>query len=171
MILAILGIDYLPKLEYAKFNLACLRKLVTINLIAFSVMTVNSFSLEKPATASEIYLDKNCGQNQELAQIDRFIVFYQSEFRTNGKNYWLSAARYQDGAVIVCISKPNFNQARPVRELSFLFISSIKNDLNKNGLFIVTVREGNGWNVPTTVYQLDATNPNKPVVNKQSSTR
>ena len=146
-----------------------------LKLVTFTLATLTLFSplvtSSKPAWAEEVYLDKNCRQNQRLPELDRFVVFYKSEFIANGQRYWLSAARYQDGAAILCISRPNFNQIRSVSELPLEFISNITKDPKRNGVFIVTVHEGNGPTAPITVYRLDVSNPNKPGVRQQSTTR
>lgn len=146
-------------------------KLITISLSTLTLLSCMSFVLLKPAEAEEIYLDKNCTLNQRLPKIEKLLVFYKSEFRANQQNYWLSAARYQDGAAILCISRQDFRQATRVKDFPVSFISTIAKDTNSKGVFIVTVREGNGLNVPITVYRLDVTNPNRPIVIKQNTTR
>lgn len=166
-----LDTDSLPIFEGSKFNMVNLSKLITISLTTLSLLNCTILFSLKPAEAEQIYLDKNCMQNQRLPQIEKFLVFYKSEFRANSQNYLLSAARYQDGAAILCISRPDFKQARAVNEIPIAFISSIVKDTNRNEVFIVTVREGNGLNVPITVYRLDVTNPNRPRVIKQNTTR
>lgn len=154
-----------------KFHMASLRKLVAVSLTTLSLLAPTFASLSKPVLAEEIYVDKICRQNQRLPELDRFVVFYKSEFNTNGQRYWLSAARYQDGAAILCISRPNFNQPRPVSEFPIEFISNLTKDRKSNSVFIVTVHEGNGSAAPITVYRLNVTNPNRPVVSEQSTTR
>ena len=154
-----------------KFNVHGFNKLITISLTTLILSNCSNLFSLKPASAEEIYLDKTCSLNQRLPKIDKFLVFYKSEFRGNNQNYWLSAARYQDGGAILCISRPNFKQASIVKEFPISFVSTIAKDTNRNGIFIVTVREGNGINVPTTVYQLDVSNPNRPRVNQQNTMR
>jgi hypothetical protein len=151
--------------------MASLRKFLAVSLTTLSLLAPSLVSLSKPAFAEEIYVDKSCRQNQRLPELDRFVVFYKSEFRANGQSYWLSAARYQDGAAILCISRPNFNQPRPVTEFPIEFISSITKDPKINSVFIVTVHAGNGPAAPITVYRLNLTNPNRPVVSQQRTTR
>ena len=167
----ILNLDSLSIFTGSKFNMHSFSKLITISLTTFSLLNcLNLFTL-KPAAAEEVYLDKNCSLNQRLPKIEKFLVFYKSEFRANSQSYWLSAARYQDGAAILCISRPGFKQASIVKDFPVSFISTIAKDTNSKGVFIVTVREGNGLNVPITVYQLDVTDPNRPRVIKQNTTR
>ena len=118
-------------------------------------------------TANEVYLDNNCRRDQELLQEDRFILFYRSQFRANNQDYWFYAGRYQDGAAIFCISKPNFNEAKPLDrnlKIQFQFIDNIVKVSNVNNTFIVTVREGNGSGIPLTDYKLDLSNPNRPLL-------
>jgi hypothetical protein len=154
-----------------KFDMASLSKFVAVSFTTFSLFAPILASLSKPAFAEEMYLDNSCRQNQRLPELDKFVVFYKSEFRANNQTYWLSAARYQDGAAILCISRPNFNQPRPVSEFPVEFISNITKDPKSNGVFSVRVHEGNGPAAPITVYRLDVTNPNRPVVRQQSTTR
>lgn len=163
-------LDSLPIFTGRKFNMLGFNKLITISLTTLSLLScTNLFSL-KPVAAEEIYLDKSCSLNQRLPKNEKFLVFYKSEFRVNSQNYWLSAARYQDGGAILCISKPDFKQASRVNDFPIAFISTIAKNPNRNEVFIVTVREGNGLNVPITVYRLDITNPNRPRVIKQNTT-
>lgn len=165
-----LDTDFLPILAGSKFNMAIFSKLIKISLSTLCLLNcTNLFSL-KPASAEGIYLDKNCSLNQRLPKNEKFLVFYKSEFRANSQNYLLSAARYQDGAAILCISKPDFKQASIVKDFPASFISTIAKDTDSKGEFIVTVREGNGRNVPITVYQIDVTDPNRPKVIKQNTT-
>lgn len=171
MSLAILGTDALPVFGDIKFDMASFSKFVAVTFTTVSLFAPTIESLSKPASAEEIYLDNRCRLNQRLQQVDRFFVFYKSEFRANGQRYWLSAARYQDGSAILCISRPNFNQSRPLTELQNQFISNITREPKNNGVFIVTVREWNGSNVPITVYRLDVTNPNSPLLRRQTTTR
>ena len=72
--------------------------------------------------------------------------FNNSDFTANGQNYWFYAARYQDGSVLFCISKPNFNQPKPLTEkqIQSQFIDKIARDPNNKTAFIILVREGNG---------------------------
>lgn len=167
----ILHLDALSIFTGSQLKMSGFSKLITISVTTLSLLNcANLFSL-KPASAEEIYLDKTCSLNQRLPKIEKFLVFYKSEFRANGKNYWLSAARYQDGGAILCISKPDFRQASIVKDFPISFIESIAKDTNRSREFIVTVLEGNGRNVPITLYRIDVTNPNRPIVNKQSTTR
>jgi hypothetical protein len=166
-----LNSNSLPIFAHSKCNMSNLSNFLTISLTTLSLLNCTAFVSLKPASAEGIYLDKTCNLNQRLSQIEKFFVFYKSEFRTNNQSYWLSAARYQDGAAILCISRPYFKQAKLVKEIPIGFISTITKDLSRNGVFLVTVREGNGRNVPITVYRLDVINPNKPLVSKQHTNR
>jgi len=73
--------------------MASLSKLVAVSLTTLSLLAPTFASLSKPVLAEEIYVDKSCRQNQRLPELDRFVVFYKSEFNTNGQRYWLSAAQ------------------------------------------------------------------------------
>lgn len=145
-------------------------KLTTVSLTTLILLNGTNLLSLKPALAEEIYLDKNCTLNPRLPKIEKFLVFYKSEFRANQQNYWFSAARYQDGGAILCISRPDFKQATRVKDFPIAFVSNIAKDTKNNQVFIVAVREGNGINVPTTIYRIDVTNPNRTIVNRQSST-
>jgi len=76
----------------------------------------------------------------------KITLFNNSDFTANGQNYWFYAARYQDGSVLFCISKPNFNQPKPLTEkqIQCQFIDKIARDPNNKTAFIILVREGNG---------------------------
>lgn len=151
--------------------MASLSKYVAVTLTSLTLLAPTLVSISESTVAEPAYFDQNCRPNPKLPEDDRFIVFYKSEFIAKGQRYWLSAAQYQDGAGILCLSKPNFQQARRLKELALEFISSITKDPKTNGIFLVKVHEGNGPSAPTTVYRLDVTNPNKPIVRQQSTTR
>lgn len=140
--------------------------LVVVGAGSLPVLARKQYQRSK-LTANEVYLDNNCRRNQGLLPEDRFILFYRSQFRTNNQDYWFYAGRYQDGAAIFCISKPNFNEAKPLDrnlKIQFQFIDNIVQVYNVNTAFIVTFREGNGFGVPLTDYRLDLSNPNRPVL-------
>lgn len=131
--------------------------------------TGSLLSSAKPALAQEVLVDNRCRPNQSLDQFDSFSLFYKAEFISNGQNYWFYAARYQDGGALLCVSKPNFSQAKPLNELEsiqFRFIEEIVKDPSNNGIFVITIAEGNNFPVPKTVYQLDLTSSNTPVVER-----
>jgi hypothetical protein len=134
--------------------------------LLFSVLVGTIADPAKSTLANATYLNERCQQNQKLRPIERFTVFYKSEFKTNGQKYWLSSARFQDGAAIVCLSKENFSQPRLLTELKPLqsqFIRKIVKAPGSNTAFLVTVAKGNGFrNVPITEYRLDLFNPAKP---------
>ncbi|WP_445175572.1 hypothetical protein [Microcoleus sp.] len=110
------------------------------------------------------YIDKNCCLNQKLSERERFTLFNNSDFTANGQNYWFYAARYPDGAVLFCISKPNFNQPKPLTEkqIQSQFIDKIARDPNNKTAFIIAVREGNGPEAPVTNYGLNLSNVDRP---------
>ncbi len=129
-------------------------------ILATSIQPV--FAQRQPS-ANEIYIDKDCHRNQQL-QFDKFTVFNQSEFIANGQKYLFYAGSYQDGAVILCISKPNFNQPKVLtaEKIQRQFIDKIVGDPNNKTAFIIAVREGNGPGATTTNYHLDLSNPDRP---------
>jgi hypothetical protein len=116
------------------------------------------------AQPSPRYIDKNCRLNQELSETERFTLFNNSDFTANGQNYWFYAARYQDGSVLFCISKPNFNQPKPLtsKQIQSQFIDKIARDPNNKTAFIIAVREGNGPEAPVTNYGLELSNVDRP---------
>ncbi len=131
------------------------RSLFTLTLTLISAIvttTVPAVFAQRQPSANEIYIDKNCQRNQQLPQLERFTIFSRNEFTTNGQNYWFYAARYQDGGVVLCISKPNFNQQKPINEqkIQANFINKIVRDPNNKTAFIIAVIEGNGPEVPVT---------------------
>ncbi len=143
------------------------RSLFTLTLTLISAIvttTVPAVFAQRQPSANEIYIDKNCQRNQQLPQLERFTTFSRNEFTTNGQNYWFYAARYQDGGVVLCISKPNFNQPKPINEqkIQANFIDKIVRDPNTTTAFIIAVREGNGPEAPVTNYGLELSNVDRP---------
>lgn len=116
------------------------------------------------AQPSPRYIDKNCRLNQELSETERFTLFNNSDFTANGQNYWFYAARYLDGSVLFCTSKPNFNQPKPLtaKQIQSQFIDKILRDPNNKTAFIIAVREGNGPEAPVTNYGLNLSNVDRP---------
>ncbi|MEG4492276.1 PPC domain-containing protein [Microcoleus sp. D3_18_C4] len=138
---------------------------LTLSVIsAIVTTTVPAVFAQQQPSANQIYIDKNCQRNQQLPQLERFTIFSRNEFTTNGQNYWFYAARYQDGGVLLCISKPNFNQPKPINEqkIQANFIDKIVRDINNKTGFIIVVREGNGLDVPMTNYGLELSNVDRP---------
>jgi hypothetical protein len=86
--------------------------------------------------------------------------FNNSDFTANGQNYWFYAARYQDVAVLFCISKPNFNQPKPLTEkqIQSQLIDKTAPEPNHKTAFIILVRKGNSPEVPVTNYGLNLSN-------------
>ena len=91
--------------------MANLNRFITATLTTLSLFIGTIVYLSKPASADEVYIDNNCRRNQALPQDDRFTIFYSSQIRVNGQDYWFYAGRYQDGAAIFCISRVNFREA------------------------------------------------------------
>ncbi|MEG3932723.1 MULTISPECIES: hypothetical protein [unclassified Microcoleus] len=144
---------------------------LTLALISAIVTTiVPAVFAQRQPSANEIYIDKNCNRNQQLAQLERFTIFSRNEFTTNGQNYWLYAARYLDGSVLFCTSKPNFNQPKPLtaKQIQSQFIDKIVRDPNNKTAFIIAVRNGNGPGATTTNYRLDLSNVDRPKVTSLS---
>ncbi|MEG4007910.1 hypothetical protein QUA41_19285 [Microcoleus sp. Pol11C1] len=138
---------------------------LTLTIISAIVTTiVPAVFAQRQPSANEIYIDKNCQRNQQLPQLERFTIFSRNEFTTNGQNYLFYAAHYQDGGVLLCISKPNFNQPKPINEqkIQANFIDKIVRDINNKTAFIIVVREGNGLDVPMTNYGLELSNVDRP---------
>ncbi|MEG4226477.1 hypothetical protein QUB37_00565 [Microcoleus sp. AT3-A2] len=144
---------------------------LTLTLIsAIVTTTVPAVFAQRQPSANEIYIDKNCQRNQQLPQLERFTIFSRNEFTANGQNYWFYAARYLDGAVLFCTSKPNFNQPKPLtaKQIQSQFIDKIVRDPNNKTAFIIAVRNGNGPGATTTNYRLDLSNVDRPKVTSLS---
>lgn len=135
-----------------------------LNLALIGTFSLPAFAQNQGSP--EIYFDINCRQNQQLQLIDRFTMFYQSAFKNNGKINWFYAVRYQDGGVLLCVSKPNFSQPKALKELQYQFIRKIVRTRTNNSVFMITVAEGNGRNPVITDYKLDLQNPSQPVLTK-----
>ena len=137
--------------------------------LTLSLVLVGTFFLPAFAQSQgnpEIYFDRDFRQNQRLQLIDRFIIFYHSALKNNGKVNWFYAVRYQDGGVILCLAKPNFSQPKALKELQYQFIRKIVRKPTNNSVFMITVAEGNGRNPVITNYKLDLQNPSQPVLTK-----
>jgi hypothetical protein len=129
-------------------------------------LTVGLFP-NSPTIAQETIVDSKC-KNQQIHPDDEYRVFYKSEFKAEGQNYWLYSARYQDGAAIVCISKPGFKEVRhlKLKPIDSVFIHRVSKDSRNKEAFLITVADGNGSYVPMTQYRLSLSKPNKPVFTK-----
>jgi hypothetical protein len=148
--------------------MASVKQSLTISLLGLSVLTGSLVFFSKSVVAGMVLVDDRCRPNSRLPESDGAFVNYQSEFKSNRQTYWFSAARYQDGAVILCLSKPNFKEPQPLKvsQLQNQFIRKIVKAPNSNTVFRVTVAEGNGSRVPLTEYQLNLSNPNQPSVTR-----
>ncbi len=126
-----------------------------------------------PLNAQETYVDNTCKQNQQLDEFDRFTVMSKFEFQTQGQIYWFYTGQYIDASPIVCISRPGFRQAKPLNipQIQSGYIDNIGKDPRRKTGFLVTVRDGNGINVPITQYRLNLSTPDKPVITKLRSWR
>lgn len=116
------------------------------------------------STTNQIFLDKNCQPRSTLTlQTGGYQVIYQSKFQAAGQARLLTAARYQDGAVELCLSQPNFSRSSrlAVEKLQDVFIDAI-GTTNRNAVFGVKVREGNGFRVPISEYRLNLSRPERP---------
>ena len=138
--------------------------IITIIAAILAAASIPAVLAQRQPSANEIYIDKDCRRNQQLPQLERFTIFSRNEFTTNGQNYLFYAGRYQDGAVLFCISQPNFNQPKLLNseKIQRQFIDKILQDPNKKTAFIIAVREGNGPGATTTNYGLDLSNPDRP---------
>ena len=94
---------------------------------------------------------------QKVSTKKRCTLLNNSDFTANGQNYWFYAAPYQDEAVLFCISKPNFNQPKPLTEkqIQSQFIDKIARDPNAKTAFIILGRKGNSPEAPVTNYGLN----------------
>ncbi|WP_341736550.1 PPC domain-containing protein [Microcoleus sp. CAWBG640] len=137
--------------------------IITIITAILAAACIPAVFAQRTPSANEIYIDKDCRRNQQL-QFDKFTVFNQNEFTANGQKYWFYAARYQDGAVLFCISQPNFNQPKVLNaeKIQRQFIDKVVRDVNNKTAFIIAVRGGNGLDTPVTNYGLDLSNPDRP---------
>ncbi|WP_427158914.1 hypothetical protein ACQFX9_23520 [Aliinostoc sp. HNIBRCY26] len=142
-----------------------------IKILTSSLIVVLGLFVKTPVIAQEIYIDSNCQRNQRLEESDRFTLTYKAEFQTQGKTYWLYSGQYIDGSPVVCISRPGFREAKPVnlQQLQSGYVDKISKDPRNRTAFLVTVRYGNGSNVPTTQYRLNLSAPNQPRITRLRS--
>lgn len=148
--------------------MASVKQNLTISVLTLSILAGSLISFSKPVIAGEVLVDKRCRRNSRLPDSEGALVNYQSKFKAYFQSYWLSAARYQDGTYILCLSKPDFKEPKPLNasQIQNQFIRKIVKTSNSNTVFIVTVAEGNGSRVPLTEYHLNLSNPNQPRVTR-----
>lgn len=157
---------------HAKYYAKFIKHLATsITLILPIVTNTLLFTVPKiTVKADEIYVDKQCNYNPDLERLERFTVFYNEEFISNEQTYWLYAGRYQDGAVLLCVSLPDYLESQPLNlpDLQFNFIDSVTKQTDSDRTFIIEVRNGNGFSRDNTsfskFYQIDLTNLEQPDV-------
>lgn len=140
------------------------RIFLILNLVLSGIFALPEFAQSQGTP--EMYFERTCRQNQRLQLIDRFTMFYQSAFKNNGKINLFYAVRYQDGAVLLCISQPNFSQPKALKALQYQFITKIVRTRTNNSIFLISVAEGNGRDPVITNYKLDLQNPSQPVLTK-----
>ncbi|MDI9635307.1 PPC domain-containing protein [Oscillatoria amoena NRMC-F 0135] len=123
--------------------------------------SISKVAAQTAAPKSDTYTNSQCQRNQNLPQRDRFTVFYQEEFVAQNQRHWLYASRALDGSAIFCLSRPNFEQPRLLRfrEIQNQFTENVRRDRRQNTSFVITIRNGNGMNVPINAYRLDLANP------------
>lgn len=127
-----------------------------------------------PASANPIYIDNKCNQNQNLGQYDRSSIIYQAEFQVSNESYWFYAGRYQDGAVLFCLSHPNFQKPKPLNELTGInnrFIDNIVQDTNDKKIFFVTEFLAGRQDTLMTEYRVNFANPDQPEITQLNSMR
>jgi hypothetical protein len=95
--------------------MARVKQSLTISLLTLSILTGSLFSFFQPVVAGMVLVDDRCRPNSRLPESDGAFLSYQWEFKANRQTYWFSAARYQDGAYILCLSKPNFKEPQPLK--------------------------------------------------------
>lgn len=141
--------------------------IISIITAILATASIPAVFAQRQPSANEIYIDKNCQRNQQLPPSgERLILSSRNEFTTNGQNYWFYAATYPGGgAMIFCISKPNFNQPKVLKNLEEIqreFIDKIVRVPNNKTAFIIVVRKGNGMDVPMMNYGLELSNVDRP---------
>ena len=153
-----------------------MRQVSSVLVGSICILLTGSVILKTDTTyANELYVDQNCRKNQRLPQSAQFTVFYASKFMAQGQTYWLYAARYQDGAGILCVvntsGKPP--QLITLSQVKNQFIrEEIVKDSERDSVFLVPVGAGNGFRVDKngrryTValdYRLDLSDPSRPVL-------
>jgi hypothetical protein len=158
---------------YAKFSKSQFMKYLAKSTTLILPIVTNILLFTVPqitVRADEIYVDKECNYNPDLERLERFTVFYNSEFISNEQTYWLYAGRYQDGAVLLCVSLPDYLEPQPLNlpDLQFNFIDSVTKQTDSDRTFIIEVRKGNGFSRDNTsfsqFYQIDLTNLEQPAV-------
>lgn len=150
-----------------------LRYLIQLSCVLTTLGLLGSPSQGEP---NNIYINNNCDRvpdsvirslpSNEQPWFHYQGIFYRRQFTTNNQTYWLYAATYTDGAAQFCISKPNFRQPAPIRleQIDSQFIQKIEQKTNNDPTFLVRVREGQNTGVPFIDYQLNLSNPSRPII-------
>ncbi|MBU6186117.1 MAG: hypothetical protein KGQ16_06790 [Cyanobacteria bacterium REEB444] len=130
-------------------------------LLAATTVILVSF----PGWAGEVYLNNHCQRVQPGKDTLNFRVDFRRNIESDGQRYWFAMARYADGAAIFCLTRPNYAQGKliAVPQLQHNFIEEIKQE-NRESSFLVTVRHGNGWQVPMTQFRLNLDSPLQPKI-------
>lgn len=136
-----------------------------IGLTIYLLATTTAISFVTPSWGAEVYLDRQCQRTKDSK--DAFRVDFRRSIRPSGPAYWFSLARYQDGAAIFCLTRPNYTQGQllAVKQLQNQFIREIKQE-NRETSFLITVAYGNGRRVPLTQFRLNLDNPRQPKLSK-----
>ena len=92
-------------------------------------------------------------------------VRYRRPFQSSGEQYWFVVGQYQDGASLLCITKPGYAQGQRLAlpQLQSHFIGQISQEGNSSS-FLVDHRDGNGRAVLITRYRLSLANPSNPTL-------
>lgn len=95
-----------------------------------------------------------------------YTVYKITDFQVGGKTYWLTETSDITGFGDLEISKPYFLESKIAFSGKLGYISKVVRDRNNSATLIITVAEGNGWNLPITHYSLDLSNPSIPVLSR-----
>ena len=136
---------------------------VVFSSITGTALTV--LAIPYQTSAQQVYFDKEC-KATTYAVMQRggaFRVDNTFQVETKKGNHVFYAARYGDGSGLFCIYKPGSKNAK---KISVPFqMGFFNNVIQKNSKTIeIEIQDGNGFNIPVTLYQLKFKNPVKPKV-------
>jgi len=121
--------------------------------------------------AGTVFLDTKCRRVAE--GFDTWRVKYRRSFQVaSGEQYWFVVGQYQDGASLLCVTKPGYAQGQPLAlpQLQRHFIDQLSQE-NNSSSFLLDHRDGNGREVVITRFRLSLSDPWRPRLTQLSQWR
>ncbi len=147
--------------------------------LCLSTMAVTDSFLQG-VRAAEIYVNSNCkimasyeNTQESYEGIDGYEVVFRREITDKDKKLWFYMAKYVgDSSALFCLAKPGYvnGSLLNVKSIQQSFVDKISQEESSKN-FLITIRHGNGWNLPMTLERLNLSNPQKPQLKTLKSWR